>query len=284
MTTIRRLTIVLLGLIVCLAFTQPALADTSYTVQPGDTLTRIAARFGVTIEALVRANQLANPNVLQVGQVLTIPDGAPQAVPAGPGTYIVQKGDSLSRIAARFKVTIEALMTANRLTTTTLQPGQVLIIPSPAPAAPSSIYDRINGNATFARRIKAALEWLQAHDAEAYQRVETYIAVIVPSPYADRAQAILRPDGSCLVRGLARRDMSVEMVSALLYHEATHCHQFATLGALTSKEAEVHAYTEQIAFMERNGFPADEIEYYRRILAYYASQPDDGRYIPPPDF
>lgn len=53
---------------------------------------------------------------------------------------------------------------------------------------------------------------------------------------------------------------------------------------LTSKEAEVFAYTEQIAFMERNGFSDEEIEYYHRVLDYYASQPDDGRNIPPPNF
>ena len=74
------------------------------------------------------------------------------------------------------------------------------------------------------------------------------------------------------------------MVAALLYHEASHCYQFATVGLLTSKEAEVYAYSEQIAFMERNNFPKEAIDYYRKVLDYYDSQPDDGQYIPPPDF
>jgi LysM repeat protein len=44
-----------------------------YTVQPGDTLFAIATRFGVSVDELVRANRLVNPDSLQVGQQITIP-------------------------------------------------------------------------------------------------------------------------------------------------------------------------------------------------------------------
>lgn len=44
-----------------------------YTVQPGDTLSAIAARFRTTVEAIVRANGIKNPNLIYVGQRLTIP-------------------------------------------------------------------------------------------------------------------------------------------------------------------------------------------------------------------
>lgn len=44
-----------------------------YIVQPGDTLSNIAARFGVTVQAIVEANELANPDVLDVGDELRIP-------------------------------------------------------------------------------------------------------------------------------------------------------------------------------------------------------------------
>ena len=51
-----------------LALAQPS----TYTVQPGDTLTRISARFGVSVKELAELNRLANPNALEVGQVLIL--------------------------------------------------------------------------------------------------------------------------------------------------------------------------------------------------------------------
>jgi hypothetical protein len=166
--------------------------------------------------------------------------------------------------------------------TSTVSVGQLLT--NPTPAQTNSIYDRIKGRASFVRQIKAALDWLQANDVEAYQRVDGYVTTITQSPYARRATAQPLYGGGCLVRALAARSMSVPMIAALLFHEASHCYQFATVGVLASKEAEVYAYTEQIAFMERNGFPAEELEYYRRVLSYYAGQSDDGHYISPPNF
>lgn len=52
-----------------------------YTVQSGDTLGSIASRFGLTIEDLVRANELDNPDRLEVGQVLNIPGSEGREVP-----------------------------------------------------------------------------------------------------------------------------------------------------------------------------------------------------------
>ncbi len=46
---------------------------TTYVVQPGDTLYSIAVRFGVSLEALIQANGIEDPNQLQAGQVLVIP-------------------------------------------------------------------------------------------------------------------------------------------------------------------------------------------------------------------
>lgn len=48
-------------------------ASRTYTVQPGDTLAKIAVRFGVTVNDLVKANDLPDPNTIRVGQVLRIP-------------------------------------------------------------------------------------------------------------------------------------------------------------------------------------------------------------------
>jgi LysM repeat protein len=108
---------------------------TSYTVQSGDTLGAIARRFGTTIAELVRINNLANPDALQVGQKLTVPGsggGAAVSVPtAGQGkTYTVQRGDTLLSIARRFGLTVKQLQAANNISNPDrIYPGQVLTIP-----------------------------------------------------------------------------------------------------------------------------------------------------------
>jgi murein DD-endopeptidase MepM/ murein hydrolase activator NlpD len=68
---------------------QPTLRSEAaeYTVQPNDILSSIADRFGVTVEELVAANQLINPDQLEVGQVLIIPAQAPESL--GPNFKIV---------------------------------------------------------------------------------------------------------------------------------------------------------------------------------------------------
>lgn len=45
----------------------------TYTVKSGDTLSKIAKQFGVTVDAIVKANNIANPSLIRPGQVLKIP-------------------------------------------------------------------------------------------------------------------------------------------------------------------------------------------------------------------
>src|SRR5437762_13218805 len=55
-----------------------AFADTTYLVQPGDTISGIAARYGTTVDAIVTANNLPNRSTIYTGQTLTIPTGNPE--------------------------------------------------------------------------------------------------------------------------------------------------------------------------------------------------------------
>lgn len=118
----------------------PALvrAATTYKVQPGDTLTGIAQRYGVTIDAIVAANGLSS-RTIYAGQSLSIPSAssqsAPAVLPAG-GTYTVQPGDTLSGIALRFGTTTDALQRANGLGSTAIYAGQSLKIAGPDSAPP----------------------------------------------------------------------------------------------------------------------------------------------------
>ncbi|MCB0000408.1 MAG: LysM peptidoglycan-binding domain-containing protein, partial [Anaerolineales bacterium] len=65
--------VVLLVLVGMLAMAT-AVSAATYIVQPGDTLTRIAQRFGTTVNTLVQTNRIPNPNLIHVGQQLEVPD------------------------------------------------------------------------------------------------------------------------------------------------------------------------------------------------------------------
>ncbi len=104
-----------------------------YTVVAGDSLSRIAREYGVTVNAIKSANNLTS-NTIRVGQELNIPSpSAPtQTVDvdaAGSEVYTVRAGDTLSGIAARYGVTVTDLRSANALRSDTIRVGQELFIP-----------------------------------------------------------------------------------------------------------------------------------------------------------
>lgn len=79
-----------------------------YYVVRGDTLRKIAAKFNTTVDAILKANpQITNPNVIYVGQAITIP-GSSQI-----STHVVQRGDTLRKIANRYGTTVDALLALN---------------------------------------------------------------------------------------------------------------------------------------------------------------------------
>lgn len=109
--------------------TTPAKATSGqHIVKSGDTLTKIAAFYGVTVQQLTTANKLTNTNLIRVGQLLTIPTT----------NYTVKAGDTLIKIAQTHKVTLQQLVTVNQLSNPNiLKIGQVLKIPA-KPGTPTS--------------------------------------------------------------------------------------------------------------------------------------------------
>jgi len=115
---ISQLIVVVAILVTSFASTGSTLAWTgcaSYiTVQWGDTLSGLAATCGTTISAI----QAANPGVgwwVYAGQVLYIPTGSPAPVnnPTTGGTYVVQYGDTLGKIAASRGVSLSKILSVN---------------------------------------------------------------------------------------------------------------------------------------------------------------------------
>jgi membrane-bound lytic murein transglycosylase D len=101
---------------------EPGGAMMVHRVIRGETLTHIARRHGVGVEALRRANPGVNPRRLQVGQPLQVPVGGSAQVASGAGqatwtTYRVRRGDTLSHIAVRHGVTVQQLRQWNGIGT-----------------------------------------------------------------------------------------------------------------------------------------------------------------------
>jgi LysM repeat protein len=124
-----------------LALTQ----DVAYTVVAGDRLAKIAERYGVTVTCLVRANNIANPNLIFVGQQLVIPadcqgGGGGETSGGGGGVtrldltcqfdrypgreapgglYTIRAGDTLDFIACDFGISLQCLLESNPQITNT---------------------------------------------------------------------------------------------------------------------------------------------------------------------
>jgi membrane-bound lytic murein transglycosylase D len=104
----------------------PGTTDT-YVVRRGDNLWRLARRYATTVEAITRENNLSSDR-LAVGQRLKITAGGKPV--ATSGSYVVRSGDTLSAIARTHRVSLNALLRANGLSSrSTIYPGQVLSIP-----------------------------------------------------------------------------------------------------------------------------------------------------------
>ncbi|HKE94178.1 MAG TPA: LysM peptidoglycan-binding domain-containing protein, partial [Povalibacter sp.] len=106
-----------------------------HVVRRGDTLWSIAREHSVTLERLATSNGMTNDSTLVVGQVLDIPGTATLAstnagaLAAEPTTYVVRKGDSLSRIAEKFRVSVADLLGWNSLKpSSVIKPGQRLVM------------------------------------------------------------------------------------------------------------------------------------------------------------
>lgn len=126
----------------------------TYTVKSGDTLYRIARAYGTTVQNLKSWNGLTS-DTIYTGQVLkvtasgTASSSSPSSGTSGSNsstgsrTYIVVKGDTLTRIASKYGTSVSAIKSANKLSSDTIYVGQKLIIPSGS-ANSSSVGDSGN--------------------------------------------------------------------------------------------------------------------------------------------
>jgi len=130
-------------------------ADESYVVQPGDTLTSIAAATGVPIDRLVELNDLASPDTIIAGDTLRLSDGQPgpallhsgegprTSVTPGARGYEVEEGDTIYGIARKMGVEPAAIIAANDLASPDhIVVGERLVLPAAATPPPPPVADR----------------------------------------------------------------------------------------------------------------------------------------------
>lgn len=157
----------------------------TYVVRPGDTLSAIAGRLGVSVGGLVDANHLSDPNRVFAGQTLTVPGAAAPAAPTSPQptplpsvrSHVVAAGETLTGIAARYSTTVVAIVRANaindpnrvRIGTRLQIPGAPQptglpqrLVDSPARLALVPFFDRWSDANGLSRDLVKAVAWTES--------------------------------------------------------------------------------------------------------------------------
>ena len=99
----------------------------NYTIKSGDTLGQIASMYGTTVNVLASLNNISNPNLIHVGQVLKIPSSTTTITSNNSIYYTIKSGDTLGAIASRYGTTVSSLVNLNNISNPNLiYPGQVL--------------------------------------------------------------------------------------------------------------------------------------------------------------
>lgn len=185
-----------------------------YVVRTGDTLWDIAQRTHTTVGALVAHNRLPNGGAhLVPGQVLQVPSSASTARPRGTAaprpvpsrTYVVRRGDTLTAIAARFRVPVGSLARANRVSNPhVIRVGQRLAVPGAKPstpvAKPAAVPDTFLG-----RTYPAAVAHSAAHNR----------AVLAKAPVPTRAQT-----RTLLIAAARAQGVDPRLVLAIAWQES----------------------------------------------------------------
>lgn len=167
------------------AITLPAAAtDRVVVVRPGDTLSEIALRHGVSMSQLMTLNAISDPNRIYAGQRLRLtappasskPASSTAPAAAAPIVHVVRPGEHLTGIARRYGTAIAAIVAANRIKDPSyLRVGQRLTIPTTGPGAAAGTGPAATVAATAQLHVVATGETLTS----IARRYGTTIAAIV---------------------------------------------------------------------------------------------------------
>jgi len=156
----------------------PPSSPVLHRIQRGESLSVIAARYGLSVDAIAQANNLSQNHLIREGQVLTLPGTTERAATptreSSPSVttviaYTVKEGDSLFHLARRFNTTITQIQKINNLSSNLITVGQVLRIPteSQAKASAEPVRYVVQGGdspAAIARKFNISVDELLKHN------------------------------------------------------------------------------------------------------------------------
>lgn len=123
------LVMIALSLLAFPVFAQESSSSLEYVVQPGDTLTGIAARFGVTVDDLFAANEISSPNQLYSGQILIIP--GVDWISGVLSVEVINLGETFQTISRRYELDYPTLgRLGGYLSPTQMYAGSSILLPS----------------------------------------------------------------------------------------------------------------------------------------------------------
>jgi peptidoglycan DL-endopeptidase LytE len=113
----------------------------THTVEDGETVRMLAARYGISPLTIMAANGLRNPDLLQVGQDLVI-------LPTDGVLYTLKEGESIRSVARRFGVDLGDIISANVLgpNPDLVQPGTKLVVPGVTPVLPRRVIGTVQAD------------------------------------------------------------------------------------------------------------------------------------------
>lgn len=166
----------------------------SYTVKSGDTLSGIASRYNTTVNQIVSLNQLSNPNLIYVGQVLKLKNSqttnsssssSSSTAATTVGTYTVKAGDTLSAIASHYSTSSSTLASLNSLSNPNLiYVGQVLKVSSNASTSSStssSANSTVTTAASYTVKAGDTLSAIAANTGTTYQALASANSISNPN-------------------------------------------------------------------------------------------------------
>ncbi|MBI4683770.1 MAG: LysM peptidoglycan-binding domain-containing protein [Nitrospirae bacterium] len=113
---------------ILLVFPVYANADVTYTVKKGDTFSAISKRHKVSVKEILKLNHLRKSAKLKTGQNLIVKRTEAEKENIQPQTYTVRKGDTIYKIAKKFKMDVDELKDINLLDSDKLKKGQKLLL------------------------------------------------------------------------------------------------------------------------------------------------------------